>query len=211
MRIKQIIKEEYIKLINENDIDWDLYEMMDEVFNDVVLEYKEALKKGYGKQSWRVVPFPRLKKIWEDYIRYGVVRDTKGIDMIENIFTRNILKLKANNALSGRERYFPDDEIEEFDLTEKDFWNNSGFDFGDFIDGKISDYGLEPLLNLLVKLRKTNNYEEKLIILDKMLNVVHMRSDLASLLLQGGSNSLNKLSGYEESENLGKTEIHRPL
>lgn len=38
-----------------------------------------------------------------------------------------------------------------------------------------------------------------------------MRSDLASLLVQGGSNSLNKLSGYEDNPNLAQTQIYRPL
>ncbi|MFW6272390.1 MAG: hypothetical protein ACOC2U_01255 [bacterium] len=213
MKIQALIKEEIYKYLTENehdDIDWDLYEMMDDVLHDVISDYKDALEKGGGKQPWKVVPFPRLKKIWEDYIRHGVVRDTKGLDMIEKIFTENVLKLKANNELSGREPYFPD-EIENYDLTEDDFWGNDNFDFGDFIGDKTSDYGLNPLLNLVDKLRKTNDYEKKLPILDKMLNVVHMNSDLASLFIQGGSSSLNKISGYSDKEDLGQTQVYRPM
>ena len=206
MNIKGIIREEISRLFEEEDLDWDLYENMGNVLRDVIERYKDALEKGGGKQPWTVIPFLRLKKIWEDYIRYGVVHDEKGIDMIEAIFTKNVLKLNANTELAGHANSYPTEEIEDAGMTEDDLWDNgTDFDFGDYIAGpngqpRISDYGLEPLFKLTLELRKESSYEKKLPILDKMLNVSHMRSDLAEMFIEGGSYSLDKLSGYYDDD-----------
>lgn len=73
--------------------------------------------------------------------------------------------------------------------------------FGDWIlDGhqwRISDYGLKPLHKFLVQLRKEFDPSKKLPILDKMLNVVHQRSDIAAWFVEGGSAALSDLSGME--------------
>jgi len=203
-RVKQIIREEINKFLNEEDIDWSLYELKDEILREVIEGFLNAREKGGGKQPWSVIPFPRLKKIWEDQIKYGFVRDTKGMDMFENIFTRNILKLYANTELAGHTQSSMEDELSYYDQTMDSIWEGD-YDFGDYIEGpngqsRISDYGLEPLVNLLAQLRKEQDYEKKLPIMDKMLNVVHQRSDIAEMFIEGGSNSLSKLSGYDIPE-----------
>jgi hypothetical protein len=210
-RVKQIIREEINKFLNEDDIDWSLYELKDEILREVIGGFLDAREKGGGKQPWSVIPFPRLKKIWEDHIKYGFVRDTKGMDMFENIFTRNILKLYANTELAGHTQSDMADELNDYDQTMDSIWDRTGnYNFGDYIVGsngqyRISDYGLEPLGNLLAQLRKEQDYEKKLPIMDKMLNVVHQRSDIAEMFIEGGSNSLNKLSGYYTPEEPDKT------
>jgi len=69
----------------------------------------------------------------------------------------------------------------------------------DFLSTKfgvpISDYGLKPLWSLAEKLIETQDYVQKLIIIDRMLNVVHQRGDLAALFIEGGYESLQQLSG----------------
>jgi len=59
---------------------------------------------------------------------------------------------------------------------------------------RLSDYGLKPLVDLTSQLRSTYDSAEKVVIVDKMLNVVHQRSDLASWYVRGGSNALSDLS-----------------
>lgn len=59
----------------------------------------------------------------------------------------------------------------------------------------ISDYGLEPLLVLVRELYDTDEPTDKLRIIDKMLNVVHPRSDMAGWFVKGGSAALSALSG----------------
>lgn len=206
--IKKIIREEMIKMLKEDfdlDIAYDILEKKDEIMRETISDFIDAKEKGGGRQPWKVIPFPRLKKIWEDYIKYGHVRDRKGIEMIENLFTRNILKLDVNTELAGHSTHYPDDELEDFGIDSDYLFDDPKFDFGDYIAGpngqpRISDYGLDPLLKLLEQLKHEQDYEKKLVILDKMLNVVHQRSDIAEMFIQGGTSSLNQLSGYYKPE-----------
>ena len=202
MTIKEIIREEVLRVLNEEEVDWELHEAMDNIFRETVEGFLAAREKGGGKQSWDFIPFPRLKKIWEDYIRYGFVRDEKGLDIIERVLTRNILKLNANTELSGHVSYSVDDKLEDYGLTIDDIWE-SEFGFNNYMRDdvtNISDYGLEPLLKLLVELRRKTKPEDRLVVMDKILNVVHYTSDLANIFLRGGSRDLDQLSGYQTDD-----------
>jgi hypothetical protein len=59
---------------------------------------------------------------------------------------------------------------------------------------RISDYALKPLIELSIKLYSENNDEQKLQIIDRMLNVIHARSDCAAFFVEGGSDTLNYLA-----------------
>lgn len=198
--LNKIIKEEFIRFLkesyNEDDVDWDLYDKMDDVKNNILTGFLEDNKRGIKEQPWQVVPFARLKKIWEDYMKTGIVRDTRGIEMIENIITTNILKLYVNSQLVGHTSYDPDEDFDDYNYSEQD-----REDFADYID-KFSDYafsdfgGSRPgLYTLLQQLRKARTPEEKVPIIDQILNVVHQRSDLAAWFVEGGSRALSQLSG----------------
>ena len=197
--IYKIIKEEVIKFLqeyNDDDTDWGLYDRLDQVKTDILTGFLEDKKRGIKEQPWKLIPFPRLKKIWEDYMRMGIVRDTAGLEMIEDIVTDNILKLYVNTELSGHTPVNPDDDFEEYGYTEQD-----KEDFWDYVK-EISDYafddfgGTRPgLTTLLSQVRRAKTPEEKLPLLDQILNVVHQRSDLAALFVEGGSSALSQLSG----------------
>jgi len=61
--------------------------------------------------------------------------------------------------------------------------------------GFISDYGLEPLLKLLGELLRATDDREVVTLIDRMLNIVHQRSDIANWFVEGGSRALAQLSG----------------
>lgn len=196
--LNKIICEEISNYLIESgeDIDWDLYEKFENIKQDVLYGFLENKKKGIKNQPWRLVPFGRLKKIWEDFVRYGIVRDERGLDMIDRIIQNNIIKLYINTELVGHTSHNTDDDFDDAGFTEED-----KEDFFDYID-KYSDYAFNDfsglrlgLLTLLSNLRKSNTPEEKLGIIDQILNVAHQRSDLASWFVEGGSNALSQLSG----------------
>ena len=274
--INKIINEELIKFINEDDIDYDFFEKEDSVkqslFHDFLFNNNETFTKHV---PWRVIPFGRLKKIWEDFMRYGFVRDEKGIDMIERIITNNTIKVSVFTELAGHTSYDPSYDFEEnigiwinsqlncifdkpFDKNQLEIpfddpksgykepentspcdsntkihpiiqefidenYNEESMDrddikgmlmdeiIGKFYDyymndpegkmgGFISDYGLNPLLKLLGQLMRETKPEQKLVTIDRMLNVVHQRSDIASWFVEGGSRALSQLSGYDDTE-----------
>jgi hypothetical protein len=198
MNINKIIKEEYIRLLKESDddIDYDLYEKMDLIKGEILDGFFRDRERGITEQPWRVIPFPRLKKIWEDFMRLGIVRDTRGLEMIEDIIQDNIIKLYVNTELVGHSSVNPDYDFEEHNYTEEDKEQ-----FYDYIT-KYTDYGFSDfggrrpgLTTLLVHLRKARTPEEKVPIIDQILNVVHWTSDLAAWFVQGGSSALSQLSG----------------
>ncbi len=69
-------------------------------------------------------------------------------------------------------------------------------DWACFEDGGwlLSDYGLDPLRVLTEKLLMEEDCGRKICYMDQMLNVVHARSDLASLFVIGGTKALSELS-----------------
>lgn len=246
-KILRLIKEEIGRLIKEYSDDkiYDLYDKRDDIKSNILNDFLFNNNPTFTKRiGWKLLPAPRLKKIWEDYIRTGIVRDEKGIDMISSIMITNILKLDILTYLSGHSQYNPDEDFEDAwggyidnyieNLTHKtniieknilfdEFINNQD-DLDDInikenlmeilmdqfytyyaIDKKgiviMSDYGLKPLLNLVIELVKEDDkYEKILVIIDKMLNIAHQRSDLASWFIEGGSSALSNISGYYSAE-----------
>jgi hypothetical protein len=274
IKLKKIINS-ILKEYSNEEIDYELFELKSEmtsdILNDFLFKNNDAMTKHI---PWNVISFPRLKKIWEDFVKTGQVRDERGLDNIENTMQNTTIKLWIITELSGHTPYDPDDDFKEvfepylegylkgyvankmnanidankhqmnFDrytvkanpqslskktkpkvinkyldsfiednnledlkrnelkpklydeLMERFFWYYT-------VDSKtganyLSDYGLKPLLKLLQELRYVDTPEEKVPIIDKMLNVVHQRSDMASWFVEGGSNALQKLSGMEE-------------
>jgi hypothetical protein len=274
--VYRIIKEEYSRFLKEsyddNDVDWSYYEREDELKMEIMQDFLYKNTPDFTKHiPWTVVPFSRLKKIWEDYMRTGFVRDTRGLEMIEEIMLDNTRKVNILTNLAGhtqwgdqetldenigywvkeqvncllpaekvdtsqleipfgnpRKKYIkkepvPDPEPcevqihpyaqkifnEEYDedmsrekfyelLYEKmtgNFFDNYMWDAEGEKGGFISDYGLEPLVTLAGQVRRAGSPEEKLVILDQMLNVIHQRSDIANWFVEGGSRALAQLSG----------------
>lgn len=196
-RLSVIIKEEFHKFLKESDedIDWDLEEKLTNTRDLILQRFLDDRERGIKEQPWQVVPFPRLKRIWEDYIKFGFVRDERGLDMIDKIIQDNIIKLYLNTELIGAVNYSPQEYFDDYDITDE-----IKSEFYDYIT-KYSDYAFNDfggkrkgLTTLLVELRKTSVPEEKLVIIDQILNVVHQRSDLASWFVEGGSRALSQLS-----------------
>ena len=273
--IHKIITEEIGSFLKENDEQmYELYEAQDrikeEIFNDFLYQNNQDFTKNIG---WQLIPFTRLKKIWEDYMRMGVVRDVKGLEAIERIAIRNALKINVITELAGHTSYgsseedieenigywvdqqmnciLPQEKVdtsqleipydnptagnkqketievepcnteihpfaqrvidEKFNPDNMDREDARGFlmdemkdrFFEDYLtDPKtghlyISDYGLPALMTLASKLYVEQVPEKKVVLIDSILNVVHQRSDMASWFVQGGSNALSQLSGYE--------------
>ena len=58
----------------------------------------------------------------------------------------------------------------------------------------LSDYATEPLLKLGVELEKQTSPEEIIVTINKILDVVHQRSDIAEIFIEGGSEALYDIS-----------------
>jgi len=58
----------------------------------------------------------------------------------------------------------------------------------------LSDYATEPLEKLCIKLDVVKTPEEIIIVINKILDITHQRSDIAELFIKGGSYSLDVIS-----------------
>ena len=219
-------------LYEEEDIDYDLYELEDTIKYNLLNEFINENNPTYTKPcKWFYLNENVIKSIWEYYIKFKDVRNLKGLATIEKTMTINILKISNFQYLGGGTSSNPD---EDFDGAWDDYLDRY-FETGDsrcenlnnflnenidedldqetnkenlknklkekfwwyFSAGHSSDYGIQPLLKLLSQLRKETSPEQKLITIDKMLNVVHQTSDLAANFLRGGSAALSNISGYD--------------
>lgn len=204
--VKDLINEEIMNFITESIMNemygdiYDLYEVRDELMRNTIRDFMET-EVGTKRQRWRLISFPRLKKIWEDAARMGFVRDEKGLEMIKNQMIKNVIQLDVNTELMGHAQSYPNDEIKDLGYTMEEFEAKMN-DVNDiyFIDPKsgqwrLSDYGLKPLWDIALKLIKEQDHIRQIMYIDQMLNVVHQRSDLASWFVEGGSAALSQLSG----------------
>lgn len=275
MFLNRIIKEEYLKFLKEvyddQDVDYSYFNRQDEIKQNLFSDFLYHNTPDFTKHvPWKVIPFPRLKKIWEDYMIKGFVRDERGLEMIKDLMIENTAKVDIFTNLAGHTQWGDEEAFKEnigywvdeqlncvFDkpvdknqlqnpfndpskghevpednspcdksLTISQFvqeyveenYNPDSMDREDirnmlydeikgrFFDyymndpegkmgGFISDYGLQPLLDLLVQLLRSTDDRETVMLIDRMLNVVHQRSDIASWFVEGGSHALAQLSG----------------
>jgi len=275
LSLRKIIKEELINYIHEN-YDENYFDLessaKDHIFHEFLYKNNDDFTNNI---RWQLVPYPRLKKIWEDYMQMGVVRDTKGLDMITDILIDNSIKIIVITELCGHTSSNPEDDYEEYlgyfideqlncvlphnkidtsqleipfdnpnggykekepadepepcttkihpyiqELFEENYeegmtrekfreilYENLNDKFLEyFVEDPISghayitDYAYDAILVLAQQLNNETNAEKKLVTADKLLNVVHQRSDIASWLVEGGSRALSQLSGYRDTD-----------
>ena len=199
--------------LNEDwsDVEWDAHETYDEYRQNALYALMGDLlnkKLKNPKQTFRLAPIARINKIWTDYSKTGLVRDEAGIKMIGEIFVENIAMLAVNTELAGHTASDPYDLIHYYDenitrkqaekILDSDRFTNYIEDYNGQL--RISDYGLPKLEKLAWKyLAQDKTAEDKLLTLDMMLNVVHQRSDLSRLFVEGGSASLDYLATNENT------------
>ena len=180
-----------------------------DAYCSILKEYWD-LRKGKRKNassrhmSWSVIPIARVKKIWQDYAKNGVVRDTGGMQQIKDKMLEILARLQASNDLSGHGINITDEYISDIcglKIPEGDnidfYFNFLETDYGT----PVSDYGLDKLWAIAKVLMKEGSAEKQLLLCDQMLNIIHQRGDLSALFIEGGSSSLNDLKYGHLKEN----------
>ena len=186
----------WYKQANNDAFVYDMSDMIQEQYGNILAEYFAPSRQKGSQVSWSVIPASRINKIWRDYARTGVVRDEKGLMQIQEQMMSNLARLNACNTLAGHSQEDSGEIIEDQGFPPID-GKNIDFYF-DFLDTQygppVSDFGLPQLWDLAFQLTPTMSAENRLLILDQFLNVVHQRGDLAALFIEGGAGSLTDLS-----------------
>lgn len=195
---------DYLEEINE-------YSILDDFLNDT-----------QGRQSWTPLISPRMyQKALNEFTKYGkfVNFPTKYLYQWMGIIMRNTAKLRANTNWAGHSSYFPFQEFLDFFVDEEDEEAREKYDgnyeacsehldeigFYDWMiapDGSdaYSDFGIEPIEELIMKYDENMPLEELIVLINKVLDVYHCRGDLSSLFIEGGRKTLSKISNGELAE-----------
>lgn len=177
-----------------DDALYDFFDKVDEKLDYIITEFKDSVD---GDRIDFVPMSPeRLIKIWRDYATLGIVKDERGIDQIVDIFIDKIVTIHIATILTGHEETDPISWLNDhgFEMSDEELERLTDYlqdSKGQYI---ISDYGIDKLRDLAFKILSAKTYEEKLLYLDQVLNVIHQRSDLASYFVKGGRSTLDSLS-----------------
>ena len=166
------------------------------------------------KQSWTpLIDANMYNKALEEFLKYGYFLHfpTKYIYSWIDIIMRNTAVLLANTVLYGRGNYKPVEEAKDFlmrypkhriALYFRDNWNiyhsildKLGlYNWMKLADNTIglSDLGIKALIDILSKYNDNTSTEDAFVMVNKCLNVVHMRGDLSSIFIEGGKKTLDK-------------------
>jgi len=173
----------------------------DELYYEKYFEkLSDTVEQGLISESkigWYPIKIDRIRKIWSDYIKYGIVRDEKGIDDIVECFIDKIIQIDINTMLYGHTQHNPIEFIKDFiekEISEEELEKIQIYVEANEGNWIISDYGLPKLKKILRQLICEIDYVQKLLLIDQILNVVHQRSDLAAWFIEGGREALENLS-----------------
>lgn len=214
--IVEIVKKVLNNVINEDYSDYyssPIYKASEQTNPYTILEEFETDKRdGIKQKQWDLIPAAQYKTLLERYVQNPqMARIPDNImDRWINIICNNLAAIESITSFAGHSSYFPEDdfndffgeEVENFTKYEEysDYLENIGFfDWCKLPDGSDawSDYGIEPMYNILKELSPTSTPEEKLLIINRCLNVTHWRGDLASAFIEGGSKTCETISGQK--------------
>ncbi len=192
----------------QEDAMYRLLDARDTALYNVWSEFIDARKKARksrGYQRWDVIPKRRLVTVWKSFAKYGFVRDETALEEIAAQCIENIGRLYANTLLSGHTQDNPIHDLESagFEYTEEEL-EPLLEEFYDWIfipdEGqyRISDYAFNKLHQSVIDYVCAESPNEKLLAIDHLLNVIHMRTDLAASFVEGGRKTLTEIGAIEK-------------
>ena len=210
------IFENFIREFKNDEDMWTAYEDYEEIYHEEFCKFIEDIAKGVKNQYWEVLQFERVNKIWSDFYHMGgegkaFVRNEKGLGDISNLIIRNIIKLDVNTKMAGHTEsrpidlvheegyYFKGENADDYNQKINMTWDKFDEKMFDYIYDKnwgqlrISDYALQPLLSLCSDLILAKSPEEKILLCDRVFDIIHQRGDISKLFISGGRQSLDSL------------------
>lgn len=207
---KEKLNEDYI-----DDIITNVYEDIDAY--TVLMDFVDAPKGS--KEKWNLIKPAQYNRALQDFMQNGeAMRFPDNIvdEWIKLIIT-NSIKIDINNELAGHSQWFPFDDFRNvfegqyeewcakrgFDPNEDEYGNASDFleeigwyNYAVLPDGSdgFSDYGLQPIIKILHEYEPNMSTGEKLILVNRCLDVWHCRGDLSSAFIEGGAKVLTQIS-----------------
>ena len=176
--------------------------------NDVMKLYNDefnALNEAVDKYGQTYFPWMSQGDVDRVVAQQELAKQKAKFEQVYGDVERYIEEFNKKSRLHGK--------IEIDYNTNKLYWVVDSMNFLDLIgfydwmmmpDGSdaFSDFGIEPLERVLSEYDENLPPEKVLVIVNKALDVYHMRGDMASIFVVGGSKSLDRIA--EEIKRSGK-------
>ena len=182
-------------LIGHSDSPIDLY------------DFQDFLETYLGENFVGIRDNCILQRVNEEFVDEQCERDYVDISEAKNLSQKIAI---YNEKMMLRDNRFSITNNGDIQFSEDyiDFFDRIGFyDTMILPDGSdaFSDYGLDPLLEIISKYNNNLQPEEVIVLVNKCLDIYHRRGDLASAFIVGGSKSLSWISENVEKINGKKT------
>lgn len=103
---------EVVKRLMEYDRSYqESWEVFDEYEREIATKIVHEIADGVEHERWRLIPFGRLQRIWNEFARFKFIRDEKGMEMIRNICISNTARLYVNSVLVGHTERHPKEYV----------------------------------------------------------------------------------------------------
>lgn len=214
--IKEMVKKAVTRILQEaydNPYDSPLWQAYENTYAfNILSEFLDDKRNGIPHKQWDLIPAEQYQNLLNRYMQWGENAriPERIVDNWIQIICNNLVELEYMTELAGHSQSFPFDDVadafgDEVDNC-KDFYDYAQFledvgfyDWCQLPDGSdaISDYGIKPIGDILNELTPNSTPEDKLLIINRCLDVVHCRGDLVSTFIEGGRKTCSSISGIE--------------
>lgn len=213
---KKKVNESYLEDVYY-DTGYDIYNLLSEFFEDKengvkTIQFNLIPKNQYINLIKRYMNIPDAFRIPD-----------KIVDEWLEMIAINVWKLYYITELAGHASNWPSEDLSDFFENFEDAKNIDWMDYDESYeylekigfydwcklpDGSDawSDYGLEPIYKIFEEYKENMSGAEKLLLINRILDVTHHRGDLASAFIEGGSRTCSEVSGV--LENFNKKQNH---
>ena len=186
---------------------------------DLLDEFMSDKRDGIETVQFDLIPKAQYTNLLRRYMSAPYPEAARIPDNIVNEWfkqtVRNFLKIYYITDFAGHSPHFPTDVCEDFFSDENVDWGdyseaseyleNIGFyDWCCLPDGSYawSDYGMEPILKIIDEYSEDMSGAEKLLLINRILDVQHHRGDLSSAFIEGGARTCSEISGMTEGRHM---------
>ena len=182
---------------------------------DFLEDFLSDKENGIEKMEFSLIPKQQYINLINRYMsapspEFARIPD-KVVDEWIKMTGINFLKIVYGSELAGHCSYFPSDDCRDVfgdDIDWNDYEQSSEYlDKIGFYDwcrlpddtDCISDYGLDPIFKIFKEYSDTMSSWEKLLLINRILDVTHVRGDLSSAFIEGGKKTCFEVSGLHEN------------
>lgn len=209
--MKILLSESQLYFIIESQYadNYDLFELLNNTEFDIFFSIKNKQKVTFD-----LINPQQYKHALKEFMEFGkIIKFPERIIFDwKDLCLENIAKLSVLTEIHGHSSSFPFDVFWDtfnnlkprkgkeydffyvYDILDRKYHIDDYVPF--FSNGQpvLSDFGLEPLMRLAVKLIEQTDVNHILVTINMIMDVAHQRSDLSELFLEGGQASHESIS-----------------